>query len=175
MSRFLNSRLKDLEEYTPGEQPTDQKYIKLNTNESPYPPSPRVVEAIGEEEVKRLRLYSDPESRLLKAKLAETYRVRPENVFVANGSDEILNFAFMAYAQAGAAFPDLARQVVGLRLVDERAPEREARRTDGFGRHAGVEFVDERLLARRKARAEVVVGKLHRDLPARPVEAAGDG
>lgn len=107
MSRFLNGRLKDLEEYTPGEQPTDQKYIKLNTNESPYPPSPRVVEAIGEEEVKQLRLYSDPESCLLKAKLAETYRVRPENVFVANGSDEILNFAFMAYAQAGAAFPDL--------------------------------------------------------------------
>lgn len=108
MSRFLSEAYQDLEEYVPGEQPQDRKYIKLNTNESPYPPSEAVLEAICREEVQKLCLYSDPESRLLKQHLAELYGVLPENVFVSNGSDDILNFAFMAFGKArGVAYPDI--------------------------------------------------------------------
>lgn len=109
MSRFLSSLYATLKEYVPGEQPQDKKYVKLNTNESPFPPSPGVVAAVTDEEVKKLCLYSDPESKLLKAKLAENYSLSSENVFVANGSDDILNFAFMAFArETGAVYPDIS-------------------------------------------------------------------
>ena len=107
MSKFLKESLNKLESYTPGEQPQNRKYIKLNTNESPYPPSNGVIEAINKTEIENLRLYSDPECKILKQKLAETYKVKPENVFTSNGSDDILNFAFMAYGQNGVAFPDV--------------------------------------------------------------------
>lgn len=108
MSRFLNEQFRALEAYTPGEQPRDQQYIKLNTNESPYPPAPSVVEAMNEEQVELLRLYSDPTAKGLKEKLAKLYGVKPENVFVSNGSDEVLNFAFMAFGGKGAVFPDIS-------------------------------------------------------------------
>lgn len=107
MSKFLSERLNKLESYTPGEQPQDKKYIKLNTNESPYPPSESVIRAINENEVKDLRLYCDPECKKLRKSLADLYSVAPENVFLSNGSDDILNFAFMAYGEKGAAFPDI--------------------------------------------------------------------
>ncbi len=109
MSRFLNKRYENLQVYTPGEQPQDMVYTKLNTNESPYPAAPQVVAAIGKEELENLRLYSDPACKPLVEKLAEVYGVRPENVFVSNGSDDILNFAFMAFSgQPGKAmFPDV--------------------------------------------------------------------
>ena len=107
MSRFLSEKLCGFDAYTPGEQPQDRKYIKLNTNESPFPPSPQVVEAVSGQEVSSLRLYSDPESKRLKAELAKTYGVEENQVFVANGSDEALNFAFMAYGDRGAYFPDI--------------------------------------------------------------------
>ncbi len=109
MSRFLNPRFETLEVYTPGEQPQDQVYTKLNTNESPYPAAPEVVAAIDAEQVRNLRLYSDPECKPLIAKLAEVYGLSPAQVFVSNGSDDILNFAFMAFSgQPGrAAFPDV--------------------------------------------------------------------
>ena len=71
MSRFMSPRFTGLEAYTPGEQPQDQQYVKLNTNESPYPPSPAVVAAISAEEVSRLNLYPDPTGRGLKEKLAD--------------------------------------------------------------------------------------------------------
>ena len=108
MSRFLNQQYQSLEAYTPGEQPRDMQYIKLNTNESPYPPAPSVVEAMTAEQVELLRLYSDPTAKNLKEKLAGLYGVRPENVFVSNGSDEVLNFAFMAFGGSGAVFPDIS-------------------------------------------------------------------
>lgn len=108
MSRFLNKQYASLEAYTPGEQPRDQQYIKLNTNESPYPPAPAVLATVDEEQVALLRLYSDPTAKGLKEKLAKLYSVRPENVFVSNGSDEILNFAFMAFGGSGAVFPDIS-------------------------------------------------------------------
>nr|MBQ8244823.1 histidinol-phosphate transaminase [Oscillospiraceae bacterium] len=108
MSRFLNEQFRALEAYTPGEQPRDQQYIKLNTNESPYPPAPSVVAAMNSEQVELLRLYSDPTAKGLKEKLAALYGVNPENVFVSNGSDEVLNFAFMAFGGNGAVFPDIS-------------------------------------------------------------------
>ena len=108
MSRFLNKRYQALEAYTPGEQPRDMVYIKLNTNESPYPPAPSVVAAMDARQVENLRLYSDPTGLSLKQKLAELYDLVPENIFISNGSDDILNFAFMAFAdERGAAFADI--------------------------------------------------------------------
>lgn len=107
MSRFLSRKLAGLEAYVPGEQPKDKRYIKLNTNESPYPPPKNVVEAIGKAEIEDLRLYSDPECTALKSGIAEQYGVDTENIFISNGSDEILNFAFMAYGDKGAVFPDI--------------------------------------------------------------------
>lgn len=107
MSIFLNSKLSKLEAYTPGEQPQDKKYIKLNTNESPYPPSQGVIKAITEQEIKDLRLYCDPECKKLKTAMAELYNVGTENVFLSNGSDDILNFAFLAFGENGVAFPDI--------------------------------------------------------------------
>ena len=108
MSRFLNKRYQSLEAYTPGEQPRDMVYIKLNTNESPYPPAPSVVAAMDARQVENLRLYSDPTGLSLKHKLAELYDLAPENIFISNGSDDILNFAFMAFADdRGAAFADI--------------------------------------------------------------------
>lgn len=107
MSNFLSERLQPLEEYVPGEQPQDKKYIKLNTNESPYPPSEKVIDALTSDEVRDLRLYCDPDCKKLKTALAGLYGVKDENIFLSNGSDDILNFAFMAYGQNGAAFADI--------------------------------------------------------------------
>ncbi len=101
MSKFLDERYNSLAAYVPGEQPQDKKYIKLNTNESPYPPSPQVIEAVNVGETELLRLYPDPDGRVLTKKLADLYGVESKNVFLANGSDDILNFAFMAYCANG--------------------------------------------------------------------------
>ncbi|MDD5866097.1 MAG: histidinol-phosphate transaminase [Lachnospiraceae bacterium] len=107
MSKFLNRLYQDLTPYTPGEQPQDKKYIKLNTNESPFPPAPGVIDAVNQKEAENLRLYSDPELKPLKAALAIAYGLDPSNVFVSNGSDEALNYAFMAFGQDGILFPDI--------------------------------------------------------------------
>ena len=108
MSRFLKKCYQSLEAYTPGEQPRDMVSIKLNTNESPYPPAPSVVAAMDGEQVENLRLYSDPTGLALKQKLAGLYGLQPENIFISNGSDDILNFAFMAFAdERGVAFADI--------------------------------------------------------------------
>ena len=107
MSRFFNQKLKKLKVYTPGEQPQDKKYIKLNTNESPYPPSPSVIKAINETEIKKLRLYCDPECSILRNSVAELHKVKENNIFLSNGSDDIINFAFWAFGQNGVIFPDI--------------------------------------------------------------------
>lgn len=109
MSKYIDGAFSALKEYVPGEQPKDKKYIKLNTNESPYPPSPSVIKAVNSDEVCDLRLYSDPESSKVKKAVAEVYGVEEKNVFVSNGSDEILNFAFMLYGNvSGAIFPEIS-------------------------------------------------------------------
>ena len=109
MSTFFSPLLTDLAPYVPGEQPQDRAYVKLNTNESPYPPPPGVAWALGSREVEDLRLYPDPAAKALKAALARQYGVEEDQVFVGNGSDEVLDFAFLAYATdgRGVAFPDI--------------------------------------------------------------------
>ncbi len=107
MSKFLIDKYRSLEAYTPGEQPTDMKYIKLNTNESPYLPSDGVLAAISDDEVAKLNLYPDPECKVLKDALAELYGVKRENVFLSNGSDDILNFSFMAFCNK-VKFPEIS-------------------------------------------------------------------
>lgn len=97
MSRFFSEKYSTLVPYTPGEQPQDRKYVKLNTNESPFPPSKAVAEAV-EKEAGRLQLYSDPECVALRKKAAEVFGVNDDEIIMTNGSDEVLNFAFMAFA-----------------------------------------------------------------------------
>lgn len=108
MSRFFTEKLKNLTPYTPGEQPKDMQYIKLNTNESPFPPSKSVSEAVLAESNK-LQLYSDPECTNVRRELARVYGVDIKQVIVTNGSDEVLNFAFMAFADENSplVFPDI--------------------------------------------------------------------
>jgi histidinol-phosphate aminotransferase len=97
MSRFISSRFRGFKSYTPGEQPHDTEYVKLNTNESPFPPAPKVCTALRQVDMESLRLYPDPQGTALKKKIAALYDVEPENVFLSNGSDDILNFAFLAF------------------------------------------------------------------------------
>ena len=97
MSRFFSDKYSMLEPYVPGEQPSDMdRYIKLNTNESPFPP-PEKARRLAAEAASRLMLYPDPEGRLLREKIAQIERVDPEEVILCNGSDEVLNFAFAAF------------------------------------------------------------------------------
>src|SRR3954465_2982210 len=109
MSRFWSSLTHDLKPYVPGEQPRMAELVKLNTNESPFGPSPRVFEAIRGEAADSLRLYPDPQASALCAALATYHRVRPEQVFVGNGSDEGLAHAFAALLKHDAPllFPDI--------------------------------------------------------------------
>ena len=108
MSRFFSEKYAALEPYTPGEQPRDMKYIKLNTNESPFPPSEGVIRA-AEREAGRLQLYSDPEVTELMIEAERVFGVPRDMILMTNGSDEILNFAFMAFSDAThpIVFPDI--------------------------------------------------------------------
>ena len=108
MSRFLKQVYTALDVYTPGEQPKDTVYTKLNTNESPYPPGPETVRAVTDAaRAENLRKYCDPDAHALKSALAETYGVAENQIFVSNGSDDILNFAFMAFSEDGVRFPEI--------------------------------------------------------------------
>jgi histidinol-phosphate aminotransferase len=107
MSRFLKRGFQGIEPYTPGEQPKNSKLVKLNTNESPYPPSPMVIEAIYSEDLETLRLYSDPEAKVLVEAAAEYYNVDKDQVMAGNGSDELLAFSFMAYGEK-VYFPNIS-------------------------------------------------------------------
>ena len=97
MSKYWSKTVKDIKPYVPGEQPKDRKYIKLNTNENPYPPSPKVIEAIRKAAGAALRLYPDPSSDELRDTIAAAFSLKRENVFVGNGSDELLAFCFPAF------------------------------------------------------------------------------
>jgi len=93
----------------PGEQPQDRTYVKLNTNENPYPPSPLVIEAMRLAVSDSLRLYPDPSCRELREVIARYYGLAPEQVFAGNGSDELLAFCFPAFFNPGrpVLFPDI--------------------------------------------------------------------
>lgn len=101
MIDFISREAFQLAPYTPGEQPQNQECLKLNTNESPFPPSEKVIRAVMDEQVQCLNLYSDPSCKKMHMALAERYKVKPENVISGNGSDEILAFAFRAFCGEG--------------------------------------------------------------------------
>ncbi len=109
MSRFLSDRFASLEAYVPGEQPQDMQYIKLNTNESPYPPSPSVRRRLMDGEIEALQLYPNPDYTRLRQLLADACGVGRENILLGNGSDEVLSMAFLAFCDGtyGAVFPDV--------------------------------------------------------------------
>ena len=121
MSVYWNTRTRELSPYIPGEQPKDRKFIKLNTNENPYPPSPLVIEAIQKAANETLRLYPDPTCTELREAVAKRYGISASQVFAGNGSDEVLAFAFAAFfetapngnknaqaaGQPGIVFPDI--------------------------------------------------------------------
>lgn len=97
MKKYWSRRIRDMIPYVPGEQPKDRVFIKLNTNENPYPPSPKALEALREAADDRLRLYPDPECAALRAAIAAAHGLSPEHVFAGNGSDEVLAFCFQAF------------------------------------------------------------------------------
>lgn len=101
MTRFWSSMAKRAEPYIPGEQLNKENILKLNTNENPYPPSPKVIEAITKEVGKELRLYPSPTMENLRHEIASYYHLKMENVFIGNGSDEVLAFSYMAFFEPG--------------------------------------------------------------------------
>ncbi|MDP4092985.1 MAG: histidinol-phosphate transaminase [Bacillota bacterium] len=110
MSKYWSDTIRNIKPYVPGEQPQDMKYIKLNTNENPYPPSPKVMEAIQNYDLRRLRLYPDNECNGVRKAAADYYGLEKSQVFVGNGSDEVLAFAFMAFFNPGSTilFPEIS-------------------------------------------------------------------
>lgn len=110
MKKFWNKNLLTVAPYVPGEQPKDRQYCKLNTNESPYPPSPLVEKRIKEATIADLRLYPDPDTSGLRQMLAQEHGLQPQNIFMGNGSDEVLAFIYMAFFNAGDKmyYPDVS-------------------------------------------------------------------
>ena len=131
MSRYMNSRYAALDAYVPGEQPKGE-FIKLNANESPYPPSPAVLAAVRGEEGSLLNMYPDAACRALDAALAESLGVGSENIVCANGSDDILNFCFMAYGERGAIFPEITYGFYEVFCALHGIKERRAPMREGF-------------------------------------------
>jgi histidinol-phosphate aminotransferase len=97
MDKYWSRLARKLEPYVPGEQPRDGSYIKLNTNENPYGPSPKVLEAVRQAVGENLRLYPDPTCEAFISAVSARYGVKKEQVFAGNGSDEVLAFSFMAF------------------------------------------------------------------------------
>lgn len=133
MSRYFSKKFKALVPYTPGEQPKEMKYIKLNTNESPFPPSERAMKKAAEA-VKNLQLYCDPECRALVKKASEVFSVDTDEILFTNGSDEILNFAFSAFCDEThpAVFPDITYGFYPVFAEINRVPYEEIPLKDDF-------------------------------------------
>ena len=133
MSKYLAKRLVPLEAYVPGEQPQDKKYVKLNTNECPFPPSP-YAQRLARQAAGDLNLYCDPECKTLAAVAAEKYGVTPEQMIFTNGSDEVLNFAFLAFCDddTPAVFPDVTYGFYSVFATLNGVPYREIPLTADF-------------------------------------------
>ncbi|MBO4819514.1 MAG: histidinol-phosphate transaminase [Firmicutes bacterium] len=133
MSTFLSKRYMSLTPYTPGEQPQDQQYVKLNTNESPFPPSP-LSQRLARQAAGDLQLYSDPECRKLIPVAAEALGVKEDQILFSNGSDEILNFAFMAFCDEDtpAVFPDISYGFYTVFADINRVPQKKIPLTEDF-------------------------------------------
>ncbi len=110
MSKFWSNLTKELKPYVPGEQPKDKKYIKLNTNESPYGPSPKISTLLKEYNADDLRLYPEPTSEILRETISQYYGLTKDEVFIGNGSDEVLALCFMAYFDKNdqVVYPDIS-------------------------------------------------------------------
>ena len=147
MSRFFSEKYKSLTPYTPGEQPKERKYVKLNTNESPFPPSDLAI-SYAVEAAKKLQLYPDPDCRELTALLADRFGIDSDEIVWTNGSDDVLNFAFMAFCDSKkkAIFPDITYGFYrvfaeALGIPYEEIPLRDdftIRIEDYFDRHATI-------------------------------------
>lgn len=133
MSRYFSKKFKALVPYTPGEQPKEMKYIKLNTNESPFPPSEKAMKKAAEA-VKNLQLYCDPECRALVKKASEVFSLDTDEILFTNGSDEILNFAFSAFCDEThpAVFPDITYGFYPVFAEINRVPYEEIPLKDDF-------------------------------------------
>lgn len=133
MSKFLTERLVGLESYVPGEQPQDKTYVKLNTNECPFPPSPYALR-LARQAAGNLNLYSDPECRVLTSVAAEKFGVNAENILFTNGSDEVLNFAFLAFCneKTPALFPDITYGFYSVFATLNGVPYREIPLTEDY-------------------------------------------
>lgn len=133
MSRYFSKKFKALVPYTPGEQPKEMRYIKLNTNESPFPPSEKAMKKAAEA-VKNLQLYCDPECRALVKKASEVFSVDTDEILFTNGSDEILNFAFSAFCDEThpAVFPDITYGFYPVFAEINRVPYEEIPLKDDF-------------------------------------------
>ena len=109
MSKYWSDIINRLQPYEAGEQPQNQRYLKLNTNENPYPPSENVIKAIKEASSELLRLYPDPDANELREAIAEYYGLEKDNVFVGNGSDEVLALSFITLfkSRRPVVFPDI--------------------------------------------------------------------
>lgn len=134
MSKFLSEKYATLTPYTPGEQPKERKYVKLNTNESPFPPSPLAIERASKAS-ENLQLYSDPDSSALTGTLSRVYDVKRSEVLVTNGSDEALNFAFMAYCdqKTPAVFADITYGFYKVFAQINNVPYRTIALNENFG------------------------------------------
>lgn len=110
MSKYWNNKVREIEPYVPGEQPKDKKYIKLNTNENPYPPSSKAIEAMKKAVNGDLKLYPDPTCSDLINEIAKLYDLNNDEIFIGNGSDEVLAFSFMAFFSKDKQilFPDIS-------------------------------------------------------------------
>ena len=133
MSRFFSEKYSSLEPYTPGEQPQGKKYLKINTNESPFPPSP-IASRLARQAAGDLQLYSDPTCRDLCAVAAQTLGVKPEQLLFTNGSDDVLNFAFMAFCDQThpVVFPDVTYGFYPVFAALHRIPYEEIPLSDDF-------------------------------------------
>jgi histidinol-phosphate aminotransferase len=110
MNRYWSSVVSELQPYVPGEQPKIPGLVKLNTNENPYGPSPKVLKALENEAADTLRLYPDPSSDRVREAVAVQYKIKPQQVFVGNGSDEVLAHTFLALLnhELPLLFPDIS-------------------------------------------------------------------
>ena len=109
MNDLWKKNLRDIEPYVPGEQSKDRDIVKINANENPYPPSPKAVEALKKFDTDKLRFYPQANATALKQAIADFYKVEAENVFVGNGSDDVLALAFQAFFNGDKpiAYPDI--------------------------------------------------------------------
>ena len=135
MNSFIRKSVQELEAYAPGEQPQVAGLIKLNTNENPYPPSPAVARALRDFAADSLRLYPDPVCAALRARIAALAGVGTENVFVGNGSDEVLRLAIRAFTQPGGAVASFAPSysLYPVLAAAEEVGFRTVSLPDGFG------------------------------------------